>query len=129
MPIMLGYQLEAHGGENSVEIFNVSTMPALNLMVDVHDMNTRLGGTGPRAIFPGQARERRSVGAFMLPPGIAYEVVITYYDVIGSGYRTRRASWLAGQSTTTIEVHDFRTGETKSLVAGQAPRRSATPRA
>lgn len=118
MPIVLGRRLEAPtNAPATVRVFGTKA-PALNLSVDVYTQNTRLGGSGSLAIWlPGSAREIE-VGSFTLPKGVGYEVVIEYYDTEGNGYRTRRSSLMAKQSSVTIEVHDFNTERTEVLVQG-----------
>jgi hypothetical protein len=88
---------DASGRPGEVRVFGARAV-ALNLTVDVYSQNSRLGGSGPLAIWlPGGARDIR-VGKFTLPESVPYEVVIEYYDSEGNAYRTRRSSpWLASR--------------------------------
>ena len=126
MPVVLGHMV--HGAIHDeleqqparVRLLNSSRMPALNITVDIYQpQDGRIGGTsGPIAFFGGDQKDWLDVGEFQLRSDTPYEVVIEYFDVTGNGYRTRRSSLLNRQSSVTLEVRDFVTGERRTLVDG-----------
>lgn len=119
MPLVFGHRVQRTGGGRSeVTLFGFGNFPAFQVLVVVRQDNGE--GTAGPIDHHDPSRERSPLDltpGFQIDEASPYSVEVTYYDAMGTGYRTTRQSLLGGQSLTRIERYDDELGEWVLLVS------------
>ena len=118
MPLVFGYEVRnTGGGKTEVVLFAIGDSPAFNVVVEVLQGANR-GRAGPMALFdPGMLPQNVDLSSgFDFMPLLQYVVEVSYYDALGNGYRTRRTSFITGQSETHVDRFEEDRSEWVQLV-------------
>jgi hypothetical protein len=108
MPLVFGHKVQrTGGGRTEVTMFGFGSFPAFQVMVVVRQ-DDREGSAGPIDHHdPSLVRSPLDLTpGFQIRENSPYSVEVTYYDAMGTGYRTTRQSLLGGHSLTRIERYD-----------------------
>lgn len=118
MPLVFGHQARMTGGGRcEVSLLSVNDVAAFNVVVVVRQ-DGQEGDAGPLSFLdpshPPPPIDLKP--GFAISTGSQHEVVVSYYDALGNGYRTRRSSLVGTQSLSRVERWDETTKEWIPLV-------------
>lgn len=108
MPLVFGHQVRNMGQSPAeVRLFGFGNLPAFGVTAEILQASSdEPGKVGPLdhvKTNPEGEPFRIKPDGFTIEEDQPYRVVVTYYDAMGTGYRTTRHSLLGGQSLNNIE--------------------------
>lgn len=107
MPLVFGHDVRVKGnGRSEVTLFGFGNFPAFQVVVVVRQ-GVHAGGAVIDHHDPSrQGSPLELTPGFVIDDTSPYSVDVTYYDAMGTAYRTTRESLQSGQSLTRIDRHD-----------------------